>query len=131
MITDTCICHTRLDTYARTRYLYEHELGYSMEYYHAIGTRGGPTARSRMHWVLPAPTLHRHIKSTCYRTGTAHISHEVRAGSTDAQRVLDTVTIKLSGIRQPKSTDTSGKYDLGTAVTNAVLYTIDTEIHTK
>ena len=35
MISDTCTCHTRLDTYARTRYLYEHDLGYSMEYYHA------------------------------------------------------------------------------------------------
>jgi hypothetical protein len=35
MITDTCTWHTRLDTHAHTRYLYEHELGYSMEY--AIG----------------------------------------------------------------------------------------------
>ena len=26
MITDTCTCHTRLDTHAHTRYLYEHEL---------------------------------------------------------------------------------------------------------
>ena len=39
--------------------------------------------------------------------------------------------IEVSGIRHPKCTDTSGKYDLGTAVTNAVLYTSDTEIHIK
>jgi len=85
MITDTCTCHTRLDTYARTRYLYEHELGYSMEYYHAIGTRGGTPARSCMYRARPALTPQRHIESTCYRIGTARISHEVRAGSTDAQ----------------------------------------------
>ena len=83
MITDTCTWHTRLDTHAHTRYLYEHELGYSMEY--AIGTRGGTPARSCMYRARPALTPQRHIESTCYRIGTARISHEVRAGSTDAQ----------------------------------------------
>ena len=86
MITDTCTWHTRLDTHAHTRYLYEHELGYSMEYYHAIGTRGGTLARSYMYRVRPALTPQLHIGSTCYRIGTARISHEVRAGSTDAQK---------------------------------------------
>jgi hypothetical protein len=44
MITDTCTWHTRLDTHAHTRYLYEHELGYSMEYYRHRYTRRNPGA---------------------------------------------------------------------------------------
>ena len=54
-----------------------------MEY--AIDTRGGTPARSCMYRARPALTPQLHIESTCYRIGTARISHEVRAGSTDAQ----------------------------------------------
>ena len=60
MITDTCTWHTRLDTHAHTRYLYEHELGYSMEY--AIGNT--PSVHAAEPWRAPtctesAPHLHR------------------------------------------------------------------------
>ena len=132
MITDTCTCHTRLDTLAHTRYLYEHELGYSMEYYHAIGTRGGTTARSHTHFAPNTPcscpaSAHRKYllshRSCTYFAQNTHLEYR-RSRSTGNH-------IEVSGNRHPKCTNTSGKYELGTDVTNAVLYTSDTEIHTK
>ena len=68
MITDTCTCHTRLDTLAHTRYLYEHELGYSMEYYHAIGTRGRTPARSCMYRIYTAAAHQKYLLSHRYCT---------------------------------------------------------------
>ena len=132
MITDTCTWHTRLDTHAHTRYLYEHELGYSMEYaigntpsVHAAEPRRAPTCTES------APHLHR--SGTSEVLAIASVLHVFRTKSAPEVPTLKSTGyhIELSGIGHPKSTDTSGKYDLGTAVTNAVLYTSDTEIHIK
>ena len=132
MITDTCTWHTRLDTHAHTRYLYEHELGYSMEYaigntpsVHAAEPRRAPTCTES------APHLHRSCTSEVL--AIAPVLHIFRTKSAPGVPTLKSTRyhIELSGFGQPKSTDTHGKYDLGTAETKAVLYTIDTEIHTK
>ena len=133
MITGTCTWHTRLDTHAHTRYLYEHELGYNMEY--AIGNTPSVHAAER---PQRAPTCtesapHLHRSGTSKVLAIASVLHVFRTKSAPEVPTLKSTGyhIELSGFRQPKSTDTSGKYDLGTAEPNAVLYTIDTEIHTK
>ena len=132
MITDTCTRHTRLDTHAHTRYLYEHEPGYSMEY--AISNT--PLVHAAEPWRAPTCTksaLHLHCSSTSKVLAIAPVLHVFRT-----KYALEVPTLKstryrieLSRFGQPKSTDTHGKYDLGTAEPDAVLYTINTEIHTK
>ena len=79
----------------------------------------------------PAPHLHR--ISTSEVLAIAPVLHVFRTKSAPGVPTLKSTRyhIELSGFGQPKSTDTHGKYDLGTAEPDAVLYTINTEIHTK
>ena len=132
MITDTCTWHTRLDTHAHTRYLYEHELGYSMEYaigntpsVHAAEPGRAPTCTEPPR-IYTAAAHRKYLPSHRYCTYFARNPHREYRRS----KVLDIISNYLD-LDNRKSTDTHGKYDLGTGEPDAVLYTIDTEIHTK
>ena len=72
-------------------------------------------------------SLHLHHIGTSKVLAIASVLHIFRTKSALEVPTLKSTgyPIELSGFRQPKSTDTSRKYDLGTAETNAVLYTID------